>query len=203
MFTGIVNGKATVFSIDKKKKIYSLRVELPAILSKNLKLGASVAHNGCCLTIKKIDNNYIMCDVIEETLKRTNLGTLNAGDVINIERSVKYGDEIGGHIVSGHITNTAEVTKIFKSDNNYILWLKIKNLQLMKYIFYKGFICIDGISLTISNIIKNEFCVNLIPQTLLSTAIGKKKNGSIVNVEIDFYTQTIVDTTERLINKNI
>ncbi|QCO70688.1 riboflavin synthase subunit alpha [Buchnera aphidicola] len=204
MFTGIVNGIATIVSIEKKKKKYIYKVKIPSILSKNLKLGDSVSHNGCCLTVKLIDNSYITCDVIEETLKTTNLGILDVGDDINIERSVKYGDEVGGHIISGHIMNTAEISKILKSDNNNcVIWLKMRNKSLMKYVFYKGFICIDGISLTIGDIIKNEFCVNIIPHTFLSTTIKDKKNGSLMNIEIDFYTQTIVDTTERLIKNYI
>ncbi|MCU4137100.1 riboflavin synthase subunit alpha [Buchnera aphidicola (Sitobion miscanthi)] len=203
MFTGIVNGIATIVSIDKKKTHYRYTVKLPSILSRNLKLGDSIAHNGCCLTVKFINNVYIICDVINETLKSTNLGILNVGDHVNIERSVKYGDEIGGHIISGHVMNTAEICKILKLDDNCIIWLKMKNPLLMKYIFYKGFICVDGISLTVGDIIGNEFCVNIIPHTFLFTTIKNKKNKSLMNIEIDFYTQTIVDTTERLINKNI
>ncbi|ANZ22351.1 riboflavin synthase subunit alpha [Buchnera aphidicola (Diuraphis noxia)] len=200
MFTGIVNGIASIVSIKKKKKIHVITVQLPSVLSKNLKIGDSIAHNGCCLTVKSIDYDYITCDVIQETLKKTNLGILNIGDKINIERSVKYGDEIGGHIISGHVMNTVKVTKILKFDKNYILWLKLQDKNLMKYIFYKGFICIDGISLTVGNVSENEFSINLIPQTLLSTTIGSKKKGSLMNIEVDFYTRTIVDTTEYLIN---
>lgn len=202
MFTGIVNGIATVVSIEKKKKISSYTVKLPSILSKTLTLGASVAHNGCCLTVKIINDSYITCDVVQETLTRTNLGLLNVGDNINIERSVKYGDEIGGHITSGHVISTVEISQILKSDENYTIWLKVINSFLMKYIFYKGFICLDGISLTVGDIVNDQFCVHLIPQTLLSTTIKNKNCGSIINMEIDFYTQTIVDTTERLIKKN-
>ncbi|QCI21999.1 riboflavin synthase subunit alpha [Buchnera aphidicola] len=204
MFTGIVDGFATVFDIKKKKKIHNLTTKLPSTLCKNIKIGDSIAHNGCCLTVKKIENYYIMCDIIEETLKSTNLGFLKIGENVNIERSVKYGDEIGGHIISGHVTNTVEIVKILNSDNNYILWLRLKNKNLKKYIFKKGFICLDGISLTVGNIIEDKFCVNIIPQTLFHTTIRNKKHGSLMNIEIDFYTQTIVDTTERLINeKNI
>ncbi|AHG60258.1 riboflavin synthase [Buchnera aphidicola] len=201
MFTGIVHGIGNIVFIEKKKKSNIYMVKLPSILSQDLKIGASVAHNGCCLTVKCIDNDFIVCDAVEETLKNTNLGILNIGDYINIERSVKYGDEIGGHIISGHIIDTTEISKILKNNDNCTLWLKVRNVNLMKYIFYKGFVCLDGVSLTISDIIKNEFCVNIIPHTLLSTTIKYKKNGDLMNLEIDFYTQTIVDTTERLINK--
>ncbi|QFQ32849.1 riboflavin synthase subunit alpha [Buchnera aphidicola (Aphis fabae)] len=200
MFTGIIHGIAQVISIDKKKKLYTYTMHFPSILLNKLQLGASVSHNGCCLTVKKIDQCYVIFDVMQITIAHTNLGLLNIGDYINIERSVKYGDEIGGHIVSGHIMNTAEVSKIIKLDNNYIIWFKITDISLIKYIFYKGFICIDGISLTIVNIIKNEFCVSIIPETLSLTTIGYKKVGELVNIEIDLCTQITVDTTERLIN---
>lgn len=202
MFTGIVHGTAQVISIKKERKFHSYTINLSSLLSKNLKIGASVANNGCCLTVKFINHYEVVFDVILATLKSTNLGLLNVGDYVNIERSVKYGDEIGGHIISGHITNTAKISQIKKLNNNYILWLKINKISLMKYIFYKGFICIDGISLTIGEVNNNEFCVNLIPETLFSTTIGCKKIGDLVNIEIDFYTQIIVDTTKRLIDKN-
>ncbi|AYN24398.1 riboflavin synthase subunit alpha [Buchnera aphidicola] len=203
MFTGIVNGIAQVVSIDKKKDFHTYTVNFSPILLKNLKIGDSVAHNGCCVTVKCINNMYVLFDIMKITIENTNLGILNIGDYVNIERSLKYGDEMGGHIISGHIMNTAEISKILKLNENYILWCKVKDYSLMKYIFYKGFICIDGISLTISNIMKNEFCISIIPETLSSTTIGYKKIGQLVNVEIDFYTQIIVDTTKRLIKKNI
>lgn len=202
MFTGIVNGTAEVVSINKGKNFYTYTVIFSPYLLKNLKIGDSIAHNGCCLSVKNIDNFYVSFDIMYITLESTNLGSLKIGDYVNIERSLKYGDEIGGHIISGHIMDTVVITKILKIDKNYILWLKIKK-YLMKYIFYKGFICIDGISLTIGDIIKNEFCISIIPETLSSTTIGYKKIGQLLNVEIDFYTQTIVDTTQRLIKENI
>jgi riboflavin synthase len=203
MFTGIVNGIARVVSINKKKNFHTYTVNFSSILLKNLKIGDSVAHNGCCLTVKYINCPHVVFDIMKITIANTNLGVLNIGDYVNIERSLKYGDEMGGHIISGHIMNTGEISKISKLDKNHILWCKVKDLSLMKYIFYKGFIAIDGISLTINNIIKNEFCVSIIPETLSSTTIGFKKIGQLVNIEIDFYTQIIVDTTKRLIKKDI
>ncbi|MDE5285835.1 MAG: riboflavin synthase, partial [Buchnera aphidicola] len=119
-----------------------------------------------------------------ETLKKTNLGLLNVGDEINIERSLQYGSEIGGHLISGHIIDTIEITKVINQGNNYTLWFHVRNARLLKYIFYKGFICIDGISLTVGDIIKNEFCVHLIPETLVRTIIKNKINGDLVNLEI-------------------
>lgn len=203
MFTGIIHGLGKVVSIDKKKKFHTYVLNFPYSLLKSLKIGDSVAHNGCCLTVKNINNSYVSFDVMHITLKNTNLSVLQIGDYINLERSLKYGDEMGGHIISGHITNTVKVFKILKFDHNYILWCQLHDHYLLKYIFHKGFICLDGISLTINDIFKNTFCVSIIPETLSSTTIGKKKMGDLLNIEIDFYTQIIVDTTERLIRKNI
>ncbi|CAL4319409.1 riboflavin synthase subunit alpha [Buchnera aphidicola] len=203
MFTGIIHGLGQVISIDKKEKFHTYVLNFPYILLKYLKIGDSVAHNGCCLTVKNINNSYVFFDVMYITLKNTNLRTLKIGDYVNIERSLKYGDEMGGHIISGHIMNTVKIFKILKLDNNYILWCQLQDDHLSKYIFYKGFICLDGISLTVNDIFKNTFCVSIIPETLSSTTIGNKKIGDLVNIEIDFYTQIIVDTTERLIKNNI
>ncbi|QCI18673.1 riboflavin synthase subunit alpha [Buchnera aphidicola] len=203
MFTGIVNGIVQIICINKKKKLYTYTMSFPSVLLEKLQLGASVSHNGCCLTVKSIDNYYISFDVVNVTLEHTNLGYFNVGDYLNVERSVKYGDEIGGHIVSGHIINTGVISKILQSDNNYIIWIKIKDLSLIKYIFHKGFICLDGISLTVVNIIKDEFCVSIIPETLSLTTIGSKKIGELINIEIDLYTQMTVDTTERLVKNHI
>lgn len=202
MFTGIVQGIAQVMSIDKKKKLHTYTIHCPSYLLNNLQLGASISNNGCCLTVKHIDSCYISFDIMKITLDHTNLGYVNISDYINIERSAKYGDEIGGHIVSGHIINTATISKILKLDNNYIISFKIKDRLLMKYIFYKGFICVDGISLTIVNIINNGFCVSIIPETLCTTTIGNKQIGDLVNIEIDLYTQITVDTSERFIKNN-
>ncbi|CAL4319389.1 Riboflavin synthase [Buchnera aphidicola (Protaphis terricola)] len=203
MFTGIVDGVAQVISIDKKKDLYNYNIKFPSFLLKNLKPGASIAHNGCCLTVKKINHFNVTFDIMKITLQHTNLGYLNIGDYINVERSLKYGDEVGGHLVSGHIINTVEISKILKLKNNYIIWFQVKDLSLMKYIFYKGFICLDGISLTIMDIIKNNFCVSIIPETLSLTTISSKKIKDLVNMEIDLYTQISVDTTERLVKRNV
>ncbi|WP_422667072.1 riboflavin synthase subunit alpha [Buchnera aphidicola] len=202
MFTGIIQGIAKVISIQKEKNFYIYGICIPSFLTRGLKIGDSVSNNGCCLTVKSIHNSDYFFDIMKETLEYTNLKFLSLGDYINIERSAKYGDEIGGHIVSGHIFNTAEISRISQSGKNYSLWLKINDKKMMKYFFYRGFICLDGISLTIGKIIDNEFCVNLIPETLSRTTIKSKKCGSVINIEIDLQTQIIVDTTENWINKN-
>ena len=199
MFTGIVQGTAKIVSIEEKELFRTHVAELPDELLPGLALGASVAHNGCCLTVTAIEGNRVSFDLIKETLRVTNLGDLQPGDVVNIERAAKFSDEIGGHLMSGHIMTTAEICKIIQSENNREIWFKIQDPAQMKYILHKGFVGIDGISLTVGDVTKSKFCVYLIPETLERTTLGAKKLGHRVNIEIDPHTQAIVDTVERVL----
>ena len=122
-----------------------------------IETGASIAHNGCCLTVTEINGNQISFDLMKETLRITNPGELVVGDIINVERAAKFSDEIGGHLMSGHIITTAEVAKIVTSENNRQIWFKVQDPSLMKYILYKGFIGIDGISLTVGEVTPTRF----------------------------------------------
>ncbi|WP_313082641.1 riboflavin synthase subunit alpha [Atlantibacter sp.] len=199
MFTGIVQGVAKIIAIDEKPNFRTHVVELPPSLLPGLETGASVAHNGCCLTVTEIDGNRVSFDLMKETLRITNLGELAVGDLVNIERAAKFSDEIGGHLMSGHIMTTAEVSKILTSENNRQIWFKPQDATLMKYILHKGFIGIDGISLTVGEVTASRFCVYLIPETLQRTTLGNKKLGQRVNIEIDPQTQAVVDTVERVL----
>lgn len=199
MFTGIVQGMAEIIAIDEKPNFRTHVVALPPQLLPGLETGASVAHNGCCLTVTHIDGNKVSFDLIKETLRITNLGELAVGDKVNIERAAKFSDEIGGHLMSGHIMTTAEVSKILTSENNRQIWFKPQDASLMKYILHKGFIGIDGISLTVGEVTATRFCVYLIPETLQRTTLGNKKLGQRVNIEIDPQTQAVVDTVERVL----
>ncbi len=177
MFTGIVQGTAKIVSIDEKPNFRTHVVELPDYMLDGLETGASVAHNGCCLTVTEINGNQISFDLMKETLRITNLGDVNVGDVVNVERAAKFSDEVGGHLMSGHIMTTAEVAKIVTSENNKQIWFKIQDPSLMKYILYKGFIGIDGISLTVGEVTPTRFCVHLIPETLQRTTLGRNVWG--------------------------
>ncbi|WP_075181686.1 riboflavin synthase subunit alpha [Pantoea sp. 1.19] len=201
MFTGIVQGTASVVSIEEKPNFRTHTVTLPPALLPGLELGASVAHNGCCLTVTAIDGDRISFDLIKETLRITNLGEIRVGDVVNIERAARFSDEIGGHLMSGHIMTTADIVKIVNAENNREIWFKPQDQSQMKYILHKGFIGIDGISLTVGDVSKSRFCVHLIPETLARTTLGAKKLGARVNIEIDPHTQAIVDTVERVLAK--
>ena len=199
MFTGIVQGTAPVVSIDEKSNFRTHVVKFPQELLPDLELGASVAHNGCCLTVTKVEGDLVSFDLMKETLRITNLGDVTVGSVVNLERAAKFNDEIGGHLMSGHIICTAEIVKILTSENNRQIWFKMPNPELMKYVLHKGFIGIDGISLTIGEVTKSRFCVHLIPETLQRTTLGVKRLGDKVNIEIDPQTQAVVDTVERVL----
>ena len=199
MFTGIVQGTAEVLSIEEKTNFRTHVIKLPAELLPGLELGASVSHNGCCLTVTEVDGDRVSFDLIKETLRITNLGELQVGDKINVERAAKFSDEIGGHLMSGHIMTTAEICKIINSENNREIWFKPLDSEQMKFILHKGYIGIDGISLTVGDVTKSKFCVHLIPETLERTTLGSKKLGHKVNIEIDPQTQAIVQTVERVL----
>ncbi|MDF2786550.1 MAG: riboflavin synthase subunit alpha [Pantoea eucrina] len=198
MFTGIVQGVAEIVAIEEKELFRTHTVRLDAALLPGLELGASVAHNGCCLTVTAIEGDRVSFDLIKETLRITNLGALQVGDKVNIERAAKFSDEIGGHLMSGHIMTTAEICKIIQSENNREVWFRPQDAGQIKYILRKGYIGIDGISLTVGDVTKTKFCVHLIPETLERTTLGSKKLGHKVNIEIDPQTQAIVDTVERV-----
>ncbi len=197
MFTGIVQGTAEVVEIDEREDFRSHRIRMPAELLPGLQPGASVAHNGVCLTVTRIEADLVSFDLMRETLRITNLGELQTGDRVNLERAARVGDEIGGHQMSGHILCTAEVTRVFSDADNRQLWMRLP-AEWMKYVFNKGFIGIDGISLTIGEVEGDEFCVNLIPETLKRTNIAGRQPGDRLNIEVDPQTQAIVDTVERV-----
>ncbi|MDM7091649.1 riboflavin synthase, partial [Enterobacter hormaechei] len=131
MFTGIVQGTAKVVSIDEKPNFRTHVVELPEYMLDGIETGASIAHNGCCLTVTEINGNQISFDLMKETLRITNLGELVVGDTVNVERAAKFSDEIGGPLMSGHIMTTAEVAKIVTSENNRQIWFKVQDPSLM------------------------------------------------------------------------
>ncbi len=197
MFTGIVQGTAEVVAITEKTNFRTHVLRLPETLLPGLAPGASVAHNGCCLTVTSIDGDKISFDLMQETLKVTNLGELKVGSQVNVERAARFGDDIGGHAMSGHILGTATVSRVIPSENNHQVWFRVPT-EWMRYVFTKGYIGIDGISLTIGDVEGDEFNVNLIPETLQRTNIGTRQIGDRINIEIDPQTQAIVDTVERV-----
>jgi riboflavin synthase len=198
MFTGIVHSTVTLVDIIKKNDFQTHIVQFDDALLDGLAIGSSVAHNGCCLTVTQIKGNKVAFDLMQETLKVTNLGDLQVGDAVNIERAARFGDEIGGHQMSCHILFMAKIRNINKSENNCQITFEIPDVYL-HYIFSKGYIGIDGISLTVGELVGNTFNVNLIPETLQRTNLNNRQVGEQINIEIDPQTQAIVETIERIL----
>ncbi len=200
MFTGIVQGLAEVISVKHLDNFMQLELELPQTCSTQLQQGASIAINGTCLTVTRFEHNKVWFDLIEQTLSTTNLGQLKTGDRVNFERAAKVGDEIGGHLLSGHIHGLARVARIERTPNNCTVWFTTPTLW-QDYIFEKGFIALDGCSLTIQHCTAEHFCVGLIPETLSVTRFGFLAEGDLINLEIDSHTQAVVDSVERYLSR--
>jgi len=204
MFTGIVQGTAEVVAIKELDNFRTHVVKMPDTMREGLATGASVAHNGVCLTVTDIDGDRVSFDLMRETLRLTNLGAIEEGGCVNIERAARFGDEIGGHSMSGHIICMAKLTKIDVAPNNRRLWFSLP-MDVGRFIFEKGYIGVDGISLTVGEVKRDDenpafsFCVNLIPETLARTSLGTRLIGDSVNIEIDPQTQVIVETVERVL----
>jgi riboflavin synthase len=202
MFSGIVQTKLVLQEINQQTDFASLIYDFPASFSAGLKLGASVAHNGVCLTVRTMKENAdgglrVSFDVIAQTLKLTNLADVKSGDELNIERAARFGDEIGGHVVSGHVFGFIRVLAIEQDELNMRLVFE-RPAELRPYLLNKGFVALNGCSLTIAEVSEDTFTVWLIPETRDVTVFGGVKVGAKVNLEIDPSTQAIVDTIKEL-----
>lgn len=204
MFTGIVAGTGRVVAIERSPGLSRITVEFPAGLGRELSHGASVSIDGVCLTVSAHTGNTAAFDVMQETLRRTTLGTLQESSLVNVERSACSGQEVGGHILSGHIDCTAKIALIERPENNYVLTFQVPQ-EWMKYIFAKGFIAVQGCSLTVTDpdYSAATFKVWLIPETLKITTFGSKVVGDLVNLEIDRTTQVIVDTVRSFLHQHL
>lgn len=196
MFTGIVQGTGTIQSMSGES-VRRFIIDFNEVSTDNLQIGASVAINGVCLTVVEQNNKLVSFDVIPETIDRTTFSDSQVGDKVNLERSLKIGDELGGHLLSGHVMGIGEIDYISTGEDNTDIRI-IAESNIMKYINSKGYVAIDGISLTIGEVSSNSFMLHLIPETLRITTIGDKTIEDRVNIEIDSMTQTIVSTVERI-----
>ena len=200
MFTGIVSGKGHVQKIIKSKDYLSLIIKAPKGFSKNLTKGASVSVNGVCLTVKKGKTDILEFDVIEETLQKTNLKDISKSSKVNLERSMTARTEIGGHLVSGHIHGTGEVLKVINRQATKDLQIKIPT-SLREYFFYKGYVALNGCSLTIGKVLKTSFYIHLIPETVSVTTFKDIKKGDLINIEIEQATINTVETVKRVMSE--
>lgn len=196
MFSGIVVGTGKVNKVIKFEDYNVLEISYPKEFTKNLKKGASVSVNGVCLTSKNKGSKILKFDVIEETLKRTNLRNVCKNDFVNLERSISASTEIGGHLMSGHVHYAAKILEIVNKKG--IKDIKISlNEKYSDYVLEKGYIGINGCSITIGKVNKNSFLVHLIPETLEVTNLNFIQKNDLVNIEIDQNTIAIVDTVKK------
>lgn len=185
MFTGIVEGTGKVKSVSKSRRgaDTTMRVKLGR-LSRGLKRGDSVCINGACLTVTKLSKGEAEFEMVAETIRRTNLGQVNPGDSVNIERSLKVGDRLEGHFVLGHVDGTGIIEDIQKNKSETKMWIMLDKEQA-KSVVSKGSIAVDGVSLTLVDVDGDRVSVSLIPHTLDATTLGSKRIGDRVNIETD------------------
>jgi len=196
MFSGIVQTTSKKITFEVKDYGYKLSILVSETFTKKIKKGDSVSVNGVCLTVVDFKKNLLIFDVIHESIKLTNLLESYESRPFNLERSLKVGDEVGGHFVSGHVHDVAEVIS-FKNDKERILKVKIPK-SINDYIFKKGYIAINGISLTVVEVKANFFTMSIIPETYSSTNLIYLKKKDFVNVEADQQTISIVETVKKL-----
>ncbi len=194
MFTGIIHNLAEVLSVADHPA--GRRLVLPAFAANHV-LGESIAINGCCLTVAQIQENALAFDVIPETLQKTNLGQLNTGDAVHVERSLRVGDPIDGHFVQGHIDGTGRLIRQIADRQEARLRIEAPG-HLAKYLTPKGSIAIDGVSLTLATVEGAQFEVALIPTTLALTTLGKKQTNYRFNLECDMMSKTVISYLEKI-----
>ena len=182
MFTGIIEDLGMITHLEKEQD--NLHLTLQSHITSELKIDQSVAHNGVCLTVVSLDNDHYTVTAIQETLNKTTLGALSVGDKINLERAMKLGDRLDGHIVQGHVDQTAICTDVINQDGSWLFTFEYdasKNNMTIE----KGSITVNGVSLTVVNSLKNQFSVAIIPYTYKHTNFHTFKKGSVVNLEFD------------------
>jgi len=204
VFSGIVHSTGTITQASKNKDSLTLEVESSSDFVADLQIGASVCVDGVCLTVTSVTDTLMCFDLIIETLRSTTFDKVKISEQVNLERSIKFGDEIGGHILSGHVSDTVSIDKISKTDENYVLTFKTSS-DIVKYIFPKGYVAINGVSLTVGDVSRDDnlFNVYLIPETLRRTNLSNKLVGDLVNVEIESQTRNTVDTITQITKENI
>ena len=193
MFSGIIETIGEVIKVEKNTSNFNINIS--SKFSSELSVGESVAHNGVCLTVTEIKGDKYKVNCVKETLNKTNLGKLQVGDKINLERSLMVNSRISGHFVQGHVDCTTKITDIQMADKSAIFSFILPELH-QKYIVEKGSICLDGISLTVASKMKNDFTVAIIPHTIENTNWNQSSVGDFVNLEVDIiskYVENLMD----------
>ena len=188
MFTGIIEHMGEVVSLQNEAENLNISMRTP--ITQELKIDQSVAHNGVCLTVVAIEGDIYTVTVIKESLQKTNLGNLKVGDQVNIERCMKLGDRLDGHLVQGHVDQTAKCVDVVEVDGSWYFTFSYENLGNITV--EKGSICVNGVSLTVVNSQADSFSVAIIPYTYNHTNFHNFKIGTIVNLEFDILGKYIV-----------
>ena len=181
MFTGIIEKIAEVVALEKEE--HNLSISLKSSITKELKIDQSIAHNGVCLTVVEINGDEYTVTAIKETLDKSNLGLLKVGSKVNMERCIKLGDRVDGHMVQGHVDQTAVCTEVKKEDGSHVFTFEYKEPDNITV--EKGSVCVNGASLTVVNSKVNSFSVAIIPYTFKHTNFYALKVGEVVNIEFD------------------
>lgn len=204
MYTGIIQACLPVTQVQSETGLIRFALKFPPSLQLGLKHGASVSIDGVCVTVVDQQAGVVWFDAMQETLVRTTVGQIHVGRKVNVERSASAGTEVGGHIISGHVDGMANIVSVEKSQNNQVVTFQPPQ-QLMKYIFNKGFIALDGASLTVVDVdqAKGTFKVWFIPETLRVTTFGFKQVGDQANIEVEYQTKVMVDTVERVVEEKL
>ena len=193
MFTGIIEEIGTIAEVHSNTSGITVKIKAETVLE-GTKIGDSIAVDGPCLTVRDLTHSGFFADISEETCRKTTLRSCKVGTRVNLERSLRLGDRLGGHLVLGHVDEIANISEWKDEGSSSIMQVTVSP-QVKPYIAYKGSIAVDGISLTIANVLDNKFEVALIPHTLEVTTLGSKRNGDLVNIEVDVmarYIQTLM-----------
>jgi len=196
MFTGIIIATGRVASLAQKGGDLELRIDAAALDLARIGLGDSVSVQGACLTVTRVEGTCFYADVSRETMAKTTLGTLTAGSAVNLEPSLRAGDPLGGHWVSGHVDAVGKLRSLVQDGRSWRLEFELP-AALMRYVAPKGSICVDGVSLTVNHVAGRHFDVNIIPHTMKVTTLGGLAVGDGVNIEIDVIARYL----ERLMTK--
>jgi len=191
MFNGIIYNTGVVEGISKGQNSLKIVLKTKSVFKKN-EVGSSICCNGACLTVTKIKKDIAAFYLSNETLIKTNFRFIKKKDVINIEKSLTYGTKISGHYVQGHVDTTGRIQKILIVDKTWVVYFIVEK-SFSKYLIEKGSITINGVSLTVSKVNKNQFEINIIPHTLKLTNLIKLKKNSIVNIEFDIFSKYLIN----------
>lgn len=204
IFTGIIEELGTINRIERGSNSSRINVHADKVLG-DVRIGDSIAINGVCLTVTEFSKEHFVADVMAETLEKTNLRNLNAGQRVNLERAVRLGDRMGGHLVQGHVDGVGTIVEQQKLDIATLFRIKAPE-EVMAYVVKKGSVAIDGISLTVVDTAADSFTVSLIPHTAAMTTLGFKKSGDTVNLESDIigrYVEKLMSSKKETKQSNL